>query len=280
MSKPTNVFKINHFYTKTDIYRILDVPPKAQKGAWNTGYREYNNAIYIFANIGVAGRTGHDYANEWRNSDLVWYSKTTAKLNHTIIQKMLAPDSIVHIFTRTDDRAPFTYNGVGKAKEQENSSPIKFLWEITKAKTRFKIRPVALEIAEASDDHDRKEITRELRLRKGQGRLRKKLLEQYKGKCCISGSAIEPILHACHILPHAESGINRSTNGLLLRSDLHDLFDANLIGIHPHTLTISIKKSLLKTEYSMFDGTKLARRTDNKSPDLQSLAKRWEEFQT
>ena len=276
------MFQVNHPYTKTDIYRILHVPRNAQKGAWNTGYREYNNAIYIFANIGVAGRTGHDYDNHWRSgrpgSDLIWYSKTTAKVNQPLIQKMLDPGASVHIFTRNDDRDPFTYNGTGRAINYENSSPIKVTWTFADAPIprKFKFEGTQ-EIAEALNDDGRRSI-RLLRLRRGQPRLRRNLLKLYKGKCCISGCKIQAVLHACHIDSHAESLNNKSTNALLLRSDIHDLFDLNLIGINPKDFTIAVSKSLRHSEYAEFSGQKLAQRSDDRIPDLEALKRRWKAF--
>src|SRR3977135_2559795 len=103
------MFQPNHPYFKKDIYDILKVPKVEQRGAWDTGYRKYNEAIYIFANIGVAGRSGHDYDNHWQNSELVWYAKNKAKIHQPIIQEMLDPNTRVHIFVREDNRDAFIY---------------------------------------------------------------------------------------------------------------------------------------------------------------------------
>lgn len=279
------MFQTNHQYTKADIYKILRVPLKARRGAWDTGYREYKGEVFIFANIGVPGRTGHNYNNHWvrerPNSDLIWYSKTRAKLDNVLIQKMLNSDTTVHIFTRTDDRSPFTYKGCGKAKDPTNTSPIQLTWVLNKNLKRMVDRYADEEnVSEALNDKERKEITRQLRSRNGQAQLKKNLLRLYKGKCCISGTSIKDILHACHIVPHATSGNNRSTNALLLRSDIHDLFDSNLIGINPLNSTVSVNKSLRYTEYFKYNGVDLARRSDDKTLDMRALKKRWEAFQS
>lgn len=50
------MFETNKTYTKKDIYEILSVPVKKQKGAWDTGYREYEDNIYIFANARYSGK--------------------------------------------------------------------------------------------------------------------------------------------------------------------------------------------------------------------------------
>lgn len=82
-------------------------------------------------------------------------------------------------------------------------------------------------------------------------------------------------MHACHLLTHSASGDNSSTNALLLRSDIHDLFDAGLIGINPRTLRVAVKKSLANKEYLELDGIKLSERTDGVKPDGGALKERW-----
>ena len=132
-------------------------------------------------------------------------------------------------------------------------------------------------LTEAADDNVRKRITAELRVRRGQNKLRKNLLELYDGKCCITGFAVADALHACHLIPHAESGWNSSTNALLLRSDIHDLFDAQLIGIEPKTLKIRVKDALFP-EYGKYHGRLLAVRKDHVAPNQEALKKRWKLF--
>lgn len=67
--------------------------------------------------------------------------------------------------------------------------------------------------------------------RRGQASFRQQLMELYQSRCAITGCAIESALEACHIRPH-NLGLDYSpSNGLLLRSDLHRLFDAGLLAI-------------------------------------------------
>jgi len=133
-------------------------------------------------------------------------------------------------------------------------------------------------IIEATDDEDLVSITRQLRVRRGQNKLRNNLLHLYHGKCCISGFHIEDALHACHIFPHSLAGDNHSTNALLLRSDIHDLFDAHLIGINPKTLKVHVHRHLHKTAYAQFEGRLLSKRTDNETPNRTALKERWKLF--
>ena len=59
--------------------------------------------------------------------------------------------------------------------------------------------------------------------RLGQGAFRVLVTDAYKRRCAITGENTLPVLEAAHILPFAESGPNRVSNGLLLRSDFHKL---------------------------------------------------------
>src|ERR1039458_7049274 len=67
----------------------------------------------------------------------------------------------------------------------------------------------------------------------GQVRFRKELKSVYGNQCCISGCTVAEALDGAHIDPYVGSGSNRPQNGLLLRRDLHALFDAGLLAVHP-----------------------------------------------
>ena len=109
------------------------------------------------------------------------------------------------------------------------------------------------------------------RVRKGQPKFRHNLLNLYEGKCAISGWYPENVLTAAHIAPHNKTGINHSDNGILLRSDLHELFDDGLLTIDPETCVVSVHESLSNTPYWEFNGKKLRPRKDGSQPDKQYL---------
>ncbi len=71
------------------------------------------------------------------------------------------------------------------------------------------------------------------RARLGQGAFRVLVTGAYQRRCAISGERTLPVLEAAHIKPFAESGPNRINNGLLLRSDMHKLFDAGYLTVTP-----------------------------------------------
>ena len=113
------------------------------------------------------------------------------------------------------------------------------------------------------------------RVRRGQPAFRAKLLDAYEGRCAIFRMGAPPeVLEAAHILPHAETGLNELDNGLLLRSDLHSLFDAGTLQIDPSSMTVSISEDIRDTAYGEYDGKKLRPRLDGGYPSLTYLSKR------
>ena len=92
-----------------------------------------------------------------------------------------------------------------------------------------------------------------IKTRRGQPEFRRALLKAYDGRCCITGCNIEDVLEAAHIISHSEETNYSVTNGLLLRADIHTLFDLHLIGIDERD-RISVSVKLKDSDYQKFDG--------------------------
>lgn len=69
--------------------------------------------------------------------------------------------------------------------------------------------------------------------RLGQGAFRVLVTSAYQRRCALTGERTLPVLQAAHIQPFTEKGPNRTSNGLLLRSDLHILFDRGYLTVTP-----------------------------------------------
>lgn len=69
------------------------------------------------------------------------------------------------------------------------------------------------------------------KVRLGQGSFRLLITDVYNRRCAVSGERTLPVLEAAHIKPYSESGPHAIQNGLLLRSDLHKLFDTGYITV-------------------------------------------------
>jgi len=70
-----------------------------------------------------------------------------------------------------------------------------------------------------------------VRARLGQGIFRVALQGAYEGACAVTGEHSLPVLEAAHIRPYAQDGLHQVNNGLLLRSDIHRLFDLGYVTV-------------------------------------------------
>ena len=70
----------------------------------------------------------------------------------------------------------------------------------------------------------------------------------YQRRCAVTGEKTLPVLEAAHIKPYAAQGPHRVSNGLLLRSDLHKLFDLGYVTVTPE-LRLEVS-GRLKEEWS------------------------------
>jgi putative restriction endonuclease len=80
--------------------------------------------------------------------------------------------------------------------------------------------------------------------RLGQGSFRALVTDAYSYRCAISRERTLPVLQAAHIRPYAEGGTHELSNGLLLRSDLHTLFDQHYLTIDPHKKTLIVSRRI------------------------------------
>jgi putative restriction endonuclease len=72
-----------------------------------------------------------------------------------------------------------------------------------------------------------------IRPRLGQGTFRIVVTDIYERRCAVSGERTLPALEAAHIRPYGEGGAHEAPNGLLLRRDIHSLFDAGYVTVTP-----------------------------------------------
>jgi putative restriction endonuclease len=72
-----------------------------------------------------------------------------------------------------------------------------------------------------------------IRPRLGQGAFRVAVTDAYQRRCAVTGERTLPALDAAHIRPYAEGGEHAVSNGLLLRRDIHCLFDLGYVTVTP-----------------------------------------------
>jgi predicted restriction endonuclease len=116
-------------------------------------------------------------------------------------------------------------------------------------------------------------LLRAILVRKGQAQLRRTLLRAYGERCAISRCGVAQVLEVAYILPFSHHKTNHPSNTLLLRSDLHLLFDLHLLTIDPETLTVLIAPGLAHSCYGTMAGRTIYwPSVDEYEPDLEALA--------
>ena len=183
--------------------------------------------------------------------------------------------------------------GKGRGSRYELYDPrVHGIWELEHIPGDSKLRPRLLPgtalvpelqqaIADAQANNafdpnstkDARELTmRAMAVRQGQPRFRQDLIVAYEGKCAISGCDATEALEAAHIVPYRGQHTNLVRNGLLLRADLHTLFDLGLFRVDPQTFEVILAPQLKGSTYQQFAAVKL-RLPENKAlwPSAEAL---------
>jgi putative restriction endonuclease len=113
-----------------------------------------------------------------------------------------------------------------------------------------------------------------IRPRHGQGAFRVLITDTYQRRCTISGERTLPVLEAAHIMPYEKSGPHEISNGLLLRADIHKLFDKGYLTVTDQ-YKIEVSKRIREEfengrDYYQYHGRDLfvlpSHKSDNPSP--------------
>ncbi len=130
---------------------------------------------------------------------------------------------------------------------------------------------------EPSTNDTRASVLREIRQRRGQRKFRDALRARYGDQCVVSQCPIVDILEAAHINPYRNESDNHPENGLLLRSDLHTLFDLFKMGIEPGSLKVHFHQNVLADPtYATLEGVSL--KTIDQQPSKVALELHWAKF--
>lgn len=128
------------------------------------------------------------------------------------------------------------------------------------------------------NDKDHRNFTpRKTAERKGQKAFKSKLIRAYGERCMFSKCDVREAIQASHIRPYRGIKDDHPENGLLLRSDLHILFDADLLGIDPEKKLVHLHPSIAGTSYKQFLGKPLIIGTRH-CPSRKALEIRWKMF--
>ena len=123
----------------------------------------------------------------------------------------------------------FSAAGIVRGKKYESSSEQgASLWQRIQS-----VMPAPISAQGVLEDASRYGAEFLQRARLGQGAFRTLVLDAYTRRCALTGESTLPVLEAAHIRPYADQGRHVISNGLLLRSDFHKLFDLGLVTVQP-----------------------------------------------
>jgi hypothetical protein len=108
-------------------------------------------------------------------------------------------------------------------------------------------------------DERRSELSRRV-IREGAATFRKEQMKLWAAQCAATGCNIREALDAAHIFRYLGEHTNRPDNGILLRADVHKLFDKNLIAVEERTgqLIWRVSARLMGSDYAALEGRRVA----------------------
>ena len=162
------------------------------------------------------------------------------------------------LLTKGELQAVFVYKGDINAMR-----PIQ--WEALEQRLRAKHAVLAVQRVEARADlHFPGSVAFEfvhgftesfVRVRRGQGQFRQAMLNQQGEVCAFTGEAPARVLEAGHLYSYAQLGIHHEHGGLMLRRDVHRLFDDGQLSVEPTHLRIDVGPDLARyPQYARLHG--------------------------
>ena len=267
-----NGLTLGAVYTRADLKTSFGI----RDATLNNGVFPYTdrNEIWLFVTERkTADRT--QYKDTLTGNELRWQGRMAGRTDRSILEHFDNGQRLLVFYRERRDQfsnAGFRYEGEFSYKRHRGSHPTTFLL-IRKGARR------ALPDEQGDDTpfdpknikDGRDMIQRTIRARRGQPKFRALLRAAYRDKCAFSGCGVLGVLEAAHISPYLGDETNRVTNGLLLRADLHTLFDSGLITVEPRSRTIVIDRTLMNSEYQRFHGKKI-RATVHKKQEASAAA--------
>jgi hypothetical protein len=166
----------------------------------------------------------------------------------------------------------------GEARGLGGGKPVNYRLERLRFKIVLKDQlefPEGLDIPDAAVDDT---AQRPIALRRGQARYRSMLMHVYDSACAVTRCRVSEILEAAHIKPYSDLRDYAPSNGILLRADIHTLFDLQLIRINPDTMAVAVDRSIRDPIYRNLHGTKVFQPKKKSSrPDQKYLKQRWDQ---
>lgn len=267
-------------YTRARLRQLLDT----SDATINTGVfrpKGWDSVLLFVTENKTPDRT--QFADRLDGDLLHWQGQLSGRTDAWIIEHVQRGLELL-LFYRTAkyqfDGAAFSYEGSFRYVSHTGSLPASFVLErvTTPAVLPTDWSHLESEAAQAGDfspqdlQDARHKVLAAIVRRRGQAAFRQALLSAYEGRCAITGCAVPDVLEAAHIHPYRGQETNRVDNGLLLRADLHTLFDLGLLSVNAATMVVEVSMQLSGTEYAALHGRALTLpAVANNRPSLTAL---------
>jgi hypothetical protein len=247
---------VDHVYTREDLRQQFSITD----ATLNTGVFRPKDTASVWLFITEEKTSDRTQYHDRLDGDLLhWQGQTSGRTDSLIIDHRHRGLEILVFLRKRKYEFPgagFRYIGLFNYVSHSGGGPTDFI-------LRRAISDAALIAPEQADADDfdpddiedaRERVARTIAQRRGQQAFRDALLAAYEERCAISGCTVVDVLEAAHIVPYQGSATNVVSNGLLLRADLHVLFDCGLIAIDPDKMVVVISSSLRNTGYQQLNG--------------------------
>jgi putative restriction endonuclease len=284
-TKPTLVSTLlapGNLYRREDLQQLL----KTRDATINTGVFHpagYDSVLLFVTENKTRDRT--QYVDKLEGDVLTWQGQKEGRTDAKIIEHAARGLELLLFYRKKKDeyaRGAFRYEGPFRYDSHHGARPTTF----TLNRVDVNFAQAETEVA-ASGEFDpnsiedaRQRLYRAIVRRQGQPAFRRALLNAYERRCAITGCDVEQVLEAAHIVPYRGPATNHVTNGLLLRGDLHTLFDLGAVTIDPASLRVVIAESLRSSDYGAWHDAPLRQpRSAEHHPSLEALALHHEQHQ-
>ncbi|MDM8288026.1 HNH endonuclease signature motif containing protein [Slackia piriformis] len=224
---------------------------------------------------------------------------STSKTYNTALERCLLDGLPVGVFVKSNDN-PARYTVLGLAFVEaydknsglftlhgpvESDQPLDFWSIVPEAEldnaTRQELKALKKQ-AGLHDEADERVAKLSRRIQRvGQELFRAKLLTAYHNRCALTECDVDSALQAAHICAYRGPKSQETSNGLLLRADIHLLYDAHKISIEPKSRKVYVCEEVAySTHYQGLQGLKLRKPSDaNDQPSSARLANHFSTFE-
>lgn len=203
------------------------------------------------------------YVDVLEGDTLHWQGQSSGRKDHLIREHRAQSLELLLFYRHAKkefDNYGFRYEGVFDYVSDEGRNPASFVFR----RSRTDGLAIAQEQAQVEGAFDpesledaRRRVLAAIVRRHGQAAFRAALIEAYGGRCAVTGCDVVDVLEAAHIVPYQGNATNLVSNGLLLRADVHTLFDLGKIAVDPDNFSVLVCPELRAGEYGELQGRQI-----------------------